>query len=235
MSELPFHPLTGLQALGFRKDGREIWPVLGGSEDAEDAGSGDDEGGEDLTPPVSKNWWNFQSQEDAQEWVNDKITKRVGREKSKMDAVAAERDTLKAEVERLKPLEDATKTDAQRWESEKSSITAELEELRSFRTKTERANLVREIAEDKGLPAKFVKYVVGDDADSITQSVEDVLNDLSEVGPPKKPAQRKPKETDGDEPGDKGSGGGGSGSDDGWSVESVLEEVRKNRGSTYAH
>lgn len=31
-STLPTHPRTGLTALGYRKDGRPIWPVLGGSE-----------------------------------------------------------------------------------------------------------------------------------------------------------------------------------------------------------
>lgn len=32
MTHLPTHPYTGLTALGLRRDGRPIWPVLGGSE-----------------------------------------------------------------------------------------------------------------------------------------------------------------------------------------------------------
>ncbi|TYB69732.1 hypothetical protein FXF51_06100 [Nonomuraea sp. PA05] len=50
---LPFHPRTGLQAIGLRRNGVPIWPVLGGAEDddvivsdadddAADAGIGDD-------------------------------------------------------------------------------------------------------------------------------------------------------------------------------------------------
>lgn len=33
-TSLPTHPLTGLTALGLRRDGRPIWPVLGGAEPA---------------------------------------------------------------------------------------------------------------------------------------------------------------------------------------------------------
>lgn len=32
MLDLPVHPFTGLTAIGLRRDGRPIWPVLGGSE-----------------------------------------------------------------------------------------------------------------------------------------------------------------------------------------------------------
>lgn len=41
MFDLPFHPTTNLQALGFTKRGCPIWPVMGGSEDV---GSGGDDG-----------------------------------------------------------------------------------------------------------------------------------------------------------------------------------------------
>jgi hypothetical protein len=43
VTALPFHPITGLQALDFTKRGLPIWPVMGGS--GEDGGSGDDGGG----------------------------------------------------------------------------------------------------------------------------------------------------------------------------------------------
>jgi hypothetical protein len=33
LHDLPVHPLTGLTAIGLRKDGRPIWPVLGASDD----------------------------------------------------------------------------------------------------------------------------------------------------------------------------------------------------------
>lgn len=37
MTTLPTHPRTGLTALGYRRDGRPIFPILGGSEDADTA------------------------------------------------------------------------------------------------------------------------------------------------------------------------------------------------------
>lgn len=234
---LPVHPLTGKQALGFTKRG-PIWPVMGGSEDAdppEGAPEGAPDNDDDMAP-AAKDWWQFQSKEDAVAWANDKIQKRLGREKGKMNDLVTERDTLKAEVEELRPLKKANETDAERWEKEKASFAEELETLRTFKSKAERNDLVREIADEKGLPPRLVKWVAGDDSDSITQSVDDLLNDLSEVGQsPKKPAQRKPKESDGDKPGDKGFSGGGSGEDDDFSFEKLLSKVREQRGATYAH
>lgn len=46
--ELPFHPFTGLMALGMGRRG-PIWPVLGGAEDGGDTGEGDgaDDGADD--------------------------------------------------------------------------------------------------------------------------------------------------------------------------------------------
>lgn len=52
-NEISVHPRTGLRAIGLRKDGRPIWPVLGGSievEPEEDGDSGEDET-EEWTPP----------------------------------------------------------------------------------------------------------------------------------------------------------------------------------------
>lgn len=234
---LPFHPVTGLQALGFTKRG-PIWPVIGGSEDADasDDVSDADAKGDNSTPEPKANWKNFDSKEAFDEFVSNVVEKRLARERKKFDPLVAERDTLKAEVEELRPLKKANETDAERWEKEKASFTEELETLRTFKSKAERNDLVREIADEKGLPPRLVKWVAGDDSDSITQSVDDLLNDLSEVGQsPKKPAQRKPKETDGDQPGDKGFSGGGSGEDDDFSVEKLLSKVREHRGATYAH
>lgn len=212
-------------------------PADGGAaqEASQSAGAAAGTEHEEITAPESGGWWQFKSKDDAAAWANDIVEKRLARERKKYDPVLQERDTLKAEIEELRPLKEATLTDSQRWESEKSALTSELEELRAFRQNAERTNLVREIAEEKGLPAKLVKWVSGDDADSITQSVEELLNDLSEVGQTvKKPAQRKPKESDGDEPGKKGYASGGGGNDDGFSTEAVLQKMREHRANSFA-
>lgn len=40
INELPFHPFTGLRALGVLPSGRPVWPVLGGAPDNGSGGSG---------------------------------------------------------------------------------------------------------------------------------------------------------------------------------------------------
>ncbi len=46
---LPIHPRTGLQAVGLRRDGRPIWPVLGGSGDTGPTG---EPTGDPAAPPA---------------------------------------------------------------------------------------------------------------------------------------------------------------------------------------
>lgn len=49
--KLPMHPVTGDMALGFRKDGRPIWPIKGGSGEGEGGNSEGEGNAEDGTPP----------------------------------------------------------------------------------------------------------------------------------------------------------------------------------------
>lgn len=199
-------------------------------EDAAEVELNDEES--DTSGPSAKEWWNFETKDAAVEWMNDKIQKRLSREKSKYDPIVNERDTLKAEVDRLRPLEDATKTDSQRWESERENLTKELDQLRQFQRKAERDNLVREIAEDKGLPTRFLARIQGEDAESITADIEDFLNVYNDGKPPK-PASRKPVETE-DKPA-RGYGGGGSKdeTDDKEIVQNVVKLAREQRNHTY--
>lgn len=240
LAMLPFHPVTGLQAIGFSKRG-PIWPVLGGSEEGGDEGgsegdeSGEEGGAEGGEAEGSQDWWQFGSKADAEKWGNDLVSKRLQRErKSKLDPIVQERDTLKAELERI---QGATKTDAQRREDELKSIKDELAEHRSYRAQQERNNLVRSIADEEGLPASFLSRVRGDDEDAIRDDIKDLLNVLSEGGSntstKKTPTTKAPKAKSGG--GDSVSSGGGSSSDvsDDALAESILKEVeaqRKNGG-----
>lgn len=187
----------------------------------------------EATTPETGGWWSFKSKEEFQAKADEIVEKRLARERRKFDPIVQEHATLKSEVEELRPLRDASLTDSQRWEAEKAAIQSELEELRSFKTTADRDNLIREIAQDKGLPEKLTRWVSGNDMDSITQSVEELLNDLSEVGQSKKPTtQRKPVELDADKPGSKGYSGGGSDGDEAGALEArILENFRANRNS----
>jgi len=196
------------------------------SEDAADSGVDESaaadvvsDGGDDVSapPPPASDWWKFDSKETAEDWANNLVTKRLARERKKYDPILEEHGKLKAEVEELRPLKAATQTDAERWEAEKVQLAKELEELRSFQQARVREDLVREIAEEKGLPARFVSRIKGNDAEEIAADVDDLLNVLSlEDGKAtkKKPAALKPKAADEDSSSSRGYSGAGGGDDD---------------------
>lgn len=190
-----------------------------GAEDTTpDLGEGVDSSDDFTPPPANADWWKFDSKDRAEEWANNLVTKRLARERKKYDPILEEHGKLKAEVEELRPLKAATQTDAERWEAEKQNLAKELEELRSFQLSRQREDLVREIAEEKGLPSRFLNRIKGTDADEIAADIDDLLNVLSlEDGKAtkKKPASRKPTETDEDSSSTgRGYSGAGGGDDD---------------------
>lgn len=182
--------------------------------DADDSATGDDF----TPPPATSDWWKFNTKDSAEEWANNLVTKRLARERKKYDPILEEHGKLKSEVEELRPLKAATQTDSERWEAEKQQIAKEMDDLRAFRSARERDDLIRDIAEEKGLPARFVSRIQGSDVESISTDIDDLLNVLSiEDGKAtkKKPVARKPKETDEDDSSPaNGYGGGGGGDDD---------------------
>jgi len=189
-----------------------------GSEGVVPEGDSVGDSGDDFAPPPSgSDWWKFDTRDRAEEWANNMVTKRLARERKKYDPIVEEHGKLKSEVEELRPLRAATQTDSERWEAKIQEVTQELEQLRSFRSARERDDLVRELAEDKGLPTRFVNRIKGTDAEEIAADIDDLLNVLSlEDGKAtrKKPGSRKPKEADEDESSSARGYGGGGGSDD---------------------
>lgn len=196
-------------------------------EDVDNAAVESEDSGGDISPPDNNGWWKFQSKDEAVEWANDKIQKRLAREKSKYDPIVQAHDILKTEVESLRPLKTANQTDTERWESERASLTSELEQLRSFQSKAQRENLVREIADEKGLPTRFVSRVHGDDAESITADIDELLNVLGDGKATRQPASRQPKSAD--KTPAKGQGGGGS-DDEHVSADAILKRLSEKHG-----
>ena len=234
-STLPIHPTTGLQAIGFTSRG-PIWPVAGGSGEGEPGGiEAAPEDGSEVTPPEKPDWWQFNTKEDAVAWGNGLVQDRLKRDrKTHLDPITAERDTLKAEVERLKPFEEATLSDTQRREARKQTLNQELSELREFKTSILREKKIAGIAAEEGLDPKFLKFVntAGDD-DAVRESIKDLLNVLSEDGSDTKkraPKPKAPKDSDSSGGGtlQNGGGGGDDESDDAVARE-ILEQVKKDR------
>lgn len=201
---------------------------------AEEANEGVENDSADITPPAKNDeWWKFESKDAVAEWGNKLVEKRLARHNEKVvNPLTQERDTLKAEVERLRPLDEATKTDSQRWEAEKATLNSELETLRSYKSTNERLNLVRDIAAEEGLPAAFVNRVTGDDEDAIREDVKDLLNALSEGGSTGKvtPKQKAPKETEKPEAKKLKTGNGSDDEDE--STEDILKQLATMRGNS---
>lgn len=108
-----FHPITGepLRALGIRRDGTTIWPILGGSEPPEPP-----------TPPVPPEYKPPGSQADLDKIVEN----RLARERAKY----ADYDDLKAKAEKHDAMEaelasDKDKAVAAAREEERSKIASE--------------------------------------------------------------------------------------------------------------
>lgn len=209
---------------------------------ADEAGAGAEdtaaEGGAeagDVTPPAANEWWKFESKDAAEAWTNDLITKRLARQKkTQIDPLVQERDTLSAEVEQLRPLREATQTDSERWESKFNAQAEEITKLRDYQAQNERNNLVRNIADEMGLPASFLGRVSGADEDAIREDIQSVLDALSEGGfnstGKVTPPQKNPKPA-GNGGGSVGSGGGSNQDEpsDDDVVASILEGAKKSR------
>ena len=188
--------------------------------------------GDDLSPPpAGSDWWKFDTKDRAEEWANNLVTKRLARERKKYDPILEEHGKLKSEVEELRPLRAATQTDSERWEAKLQEVSHELDNLRSFKSARERDDLVREIAEEKGLPSRFMNRIKGTDAEDIAADIDDLLNVLSlEDGKAtkKKPASRKPTESDDESSSGRGySGGGGSDDDEEITAEAVIKRLQE--------
>jgi len=105
-STLPIHPRTGLAAVGFRKSGTPIWPILGASDDGGDPPAGDPPasdppaGDPPADPPKSY----------TQADIDRAVEARLARERGKFK----DYDDLKAKAARLDELEGANASDLEK-------------------------------------------------------------------------------------------------------------------------
>ncbi|HET8627742.1 MAG TPA: hypothetical protein VFL91_10000 [Thermomicrobiales bacterium] len=114
---VPVHPFTGLEAIGFRRNGEPIWPVRGGSEDA---GQGEGDQGDDTSQDGQGD-----AEGDKPE-IDWKAKSREWERKAKANAGAAKK---------LAEIEESSKTEAQKaadraTAAEQRAIEAEAKVLR---------------------------------------------------------------------------------------------------------
>ncbi|MFC8531929.1 hypothetical protein [Nocardia sp. NPDC057227] len=181
IDDLPIHPTTGLRALGIGRRG-PIWPIIGASEDHDpDEPAGDDPVAPPQDDPPADPAPAFQpitSQAD----LDRIIGRRVGQERAKY----ADYDDKSAKAAEYEKLEDAKKSTEQRLNDQLNAANSKLAAL-------ELNQLRREIADAKGLPAKFAKRLTGTTREELEADADDLLDTIPTPDPPVVLSQ-KPRE-----------------------------------------
>lgn len=171
MTQLPVHPYTKLRAIGLRRDGRPIWPVLGGSQPE----------GEPATPPTDPPTDPPPADKPKDEPLGD-----AG--KAALDKERAARKEAEKELAKYRKAEqdraEADKSEAEKRAAAEERATAA--ELRAMRL---------EVAHDKGLTPAQAKRLVGSTREELEADADEILRDFPTS--PKTPPAPKPDPSQG--------------------------------------
>jgi len=161
MTHLPKHPFTGLTALGLRRDGRPIWPVLGGSEPAADP----------ATPPTPSTPPADPPADPDPDALGDGGKKALAAERARAKELEKELAAFRKEKTAR---EEADKTEAEkRAAAEQRAVDAELRALRL------------EVASEKGLTAAQARRLQGATRDELLADADDLLANFGAAAPSK--------------------------------------------------
>lgn len=103
---LPIHPRTGLTAVGYRRDGRPIWPILGASDDGGEPPAPEGQDGPPGEPKPPSDEGRTYTQAD----IDKAIEARLARERAKFKDYG----DLKAKADRLDQIEAANASDLEK-------------------------------------------------------------------------------------------------------------------------
>jgi hypothetical protein len=150
-----------------------------------------DEGG--ATTPPENAFKAITSQED----FDKAVARRVARERKKYDGF----DDFKAKADQFDKLEAEKGSDIEKLTRRAEKAEQELTGLKDKLSTAERNELVRDIADELGLPKKLAKRVQGSSEEEIRADIEDLLEGLpksekkddDEGEGSKKPPSQKPK------------------------------------------
>ena len=165
----------------------------------------DDDGDESGDGPVT-----FDSRDAFVKHVNGIVSKRLQRNEKKYAPIVAERDTLKTRVAEL----EGSDQKASQADQTISKMQKQLDDLLKYQATTQRNELVRNVAKEHGLPDEFLARVQGDDEDSITEDVEQLVALLKIDGKPAPKVTKTTKPAGKDGKGGKGTDGKGGAEDD---------------------
>ncbi|SKS41076.1 DUF4355 domain-containing protein [Mycobacteroides abscessus] len=111
---------------------------------------------------------------DSQEAVNKFMQKRIARVEKKYEGF----EDFKAKASQFDQLEAEKGSDIEKLTRRAEKAEKERNELQDKVTKAERTDLVREIADELGLPKKLVGRVRGDTEDDIRADIADLLESV---------------------------------------------------------
>lgn len=201
--DLPFHPLTGLQAVGLRRNGDPVWPILGAAEED------DDEEAQRLLAEIEKEDAEKAKDEktekpdDEDDGLTDEQKKALGDPgKQALDRMKErwrkERDRAKAAEAKLasskaKPEDEKPDLDALREQAREEARNESLRERTLDKIEARAARLFKD-PEDAvlRLGRNVDDYLDGGKID--VDAIDDALNELLEKRPDFKVTQGDAKE-----------------------------------------
>lgn len=176
MTHLPVHPRTGLTAIGLLRDGRPIWPVIGGDGTTDPPAP---------TPPVPTPPPTPTPPAPA---PDDQLGEGG---KKALDAERARAKELEKELAKFRKAEQ-DKADADKSEAEKRAAAEE----RAAKAELNVARL--EVAAEKGLTPAQAKRLQGTTREELTADADQILIDFPGApGAPPGPAVPKPDPSQG--------------------------------------
>lgn len=176
---LPVHPFTKLTAIGLRRDGRPIWPIMGGSEPA------DPPTDPPADPPADPPGDPAPKPDDQ---LGDAGKKALAAERKR--ATEAEK-----ELARYRKAEQ-DKADADKSELQKAAEAREAAEKRAVDAESRALRL--EVAQEKGLTAAQAKRLQGSTREELETDAEELLAAFpAQPAAPAKPAVPKPDPSQG--------------------------------------
>ncbi|MGW4406525.1 hypothetical protein ACWEJ6_21025 [Nonomuraea sp. NPDC004702] len=232
-TDLPTHLLTGLQALGFRRNGDPIWPVLGASEEHEDGDPEQEETSEEEAPEEGEG-----EQDDKDKPLGPAGEKALAAEKEKRKTAAAQAraekaraDAAEAELAKLrraaekaksKPEEkadDAPDREEIRREAEQAAIAKANDRIVRAEIRAAAAGKLADPADALSF-LDLTQFEVDADGNIDADQVADAIDDLLKKKPYLAPAQGDGKRF-------KGSGDGGAKPNKPTRPKSLTEAVTK--------
>jgi hypothetical protein len=191
---LPFHPITGVQALGIGKRG-PIWPVIGGSEDNT---TGQGKYPVVVTPALVPSKTHAEvikpdafepiTSQDALDYI---IRDRLSRERSKY----SDYETLKAKADKYDEVEAANQTELEKAQNALKTAQEERDRIAADKLRLE-------VASEKNVPAKLL---AGTTREELEAAADELLSWSGGVAADK-PNSPKPNPQQGQPSSPKGTG-----------------------------